>query len=24
VRGLRFARGTRWIFDGVDLDIQRG
>ena len=24
VRGLRFARGSRWIFDGVDLDIQRG
>ncbi|MFZ5621667.1 MAG: ABC transporter ATP-binding protein [Pseudomonadota bacterium] len=24
VRGLCFARGTRWIFDGVDLDIQRG
>ncbi|MBZ0070384.1 MAG: ABC transporter ATP-binding protein [Thiohalobacteraceae bacterium] len=24
VRGMRFARGTRWIFDGVDLDIQRG
>lgn len=24
VRGLRFARGSRMIFDGVDLDIQRG
>ncbi|MDX1655026.1 MAG: ATP-binding cassette domain-containing protein [Candidatus Competibacteraceae bacterium] len=24
VRGLRFARGRRWIFDGVDLDIPRG
>ena len=24
VRGLRFARGKRVIFDGVDLDIQRG
>ena len=24
VRGLRFARGARWIFDGVDLDIRRG
>ncbi|MFP5504926.1 MAG: ABC transporter ATP-binding protein [Gammaproteobacteria bacterium] len=24
VRGLRFARGARWIFDGIDLDIQRG
>lgn len=24
VRGLRFQRGSRWIFDGVDLDIQRG
>jgi len=24
VRGLRFARGKRMIFDGVDLDIQRG
>lgn len=24
VRGLRFARGSRWIFDGVDLDIPRG
>jgi phospholipid/cholesterol/gamma-HCH transport system ATP-binding protein len=24
VRGLRFQRGNRWIFDGVDLDIQRG
>jgi phospholipid/cholesterol/gamma-HCH transport system ATP-binding protein len=24
IRGLRFARGDRWIFDGVDLDIQRG
>lgn len=24
VRGLRFARGKRMIFDGIDLDIQRG
>ena len=24
VRGLRFQRGSRWIFDGVDLDIERG
>ena len=24
IRGLRFARGERWIFDGVDLDIRRG
>jgi phospholipid/cholesterol/gamma-HCH transport system ATP-binding protein len=24
VRGLRFARGERWIFDDVDLDIPRG
>ena len=24
IRGLRFARGTRMIFDGVDLDIPRG
>jgi phospholipid/cholesterol/gamma-HCH transport system ATP-binding protein len=24
IRGLRFARGNRWIFDGVDLDIPRG
>ncbi|RMG30538.1 MAG: ATP-binding cassette domain-containing protein [Gammaproteobacteria bacterium] len=24
IRGLRFARGDRWIFDGVDLDIPRG
>jgi phospholipid/cholesterol/gamma-HCH transport system ATP-binding protein len=24
VRDLRFARGSRWIFDGVDLDIPRG
>lgn len=24
IRGLRFARGERPIFDGVDLDIQRG
>ena len=24
VRGLKFARGKRMIFDGVDLDIQRG
>jgi len=24
VRGVRFQRGNRWIFDGVDLDIQRG
>ncbi len=24
IRGLRFARGTRKIFDGVDIDIQRG
>ncbi|BCO31526.1 ABC transporter ATP-binding protein [Thiohalobacter sp. COW1] len=24
VRGLRFARGRRWIFDGIDLDIPRG
>ena len=24
VRGLRFARGNRMIFDGVDLDIRRG
>ncbi len=24
VRGLKFARGSRWIFDGIDLDIQRG
>lgn len=24
IRGLRFARGSRWIFDGVDLDIRRG
>ncbi|MBK1726547.1 ABC transporter ATP-binding protein [Halorhodospira neutriphila] len=24
VRDLRFQRGRRWIFDGVDLDIRRG
>ncbi len=24
IRGLRFARGERWIFDGIDLDIPRG
>jgi phospholipid/cholesterol/gamma-HCH transport system ATP-binding protein len=24
VRGLRFQRGSRWIFDGVDLEIPRG
>ena len=24
VRDLRFARGSRWIFNGVDLDIRRG
>ncbi len=24
VRGVRFQRSNRWIFDGVDLDIQRG
>lgn len=24
VRNLRFARGNRWIFDGVDIDIPRG
>ena len=24
VRDLRFARGSRWIFDGIDLDIHRG
>lgn len=24
IRGLRFARGSRWIFDDVDLDIRRG
>jgi ABC-type transporter Mla maintaining outer membrane lipid asymmetry ATPase subunit MlaF len=24
IRGLRFARGNRPIFDGVDLDIPRG
>jgi len=24
IRGLRFARGSRLIFDGVDLDIRRG
>jgi phospholipid/cholesterol/gamma-HCH transport system ATP-binding protein len=24
IRGLRFARGERCIFDGIDLDIQRG
>ena len=24
VRGLKFARGRRMIFDGIDLDIQRG
>lgn len=24
IRGLRFARDTRWIFDGVDIDIPRG
>ncbi len=24
VRGLRFAQGDRWIFDGIDLDIPRG
>jgi len=24
VRDLRFQRGTRWIFDGIDLDIERG
>ncbi len=24
IRGLRFARGDRMIFDGIDLDIQRG
>jgi len=24
IRDLRFARGSRWIFDGVDMDFQRG
>ena len=24
VRDLRFQRGNRWIFDGIDLDIERG
>jgi len=24
IRGLRFRRGRRWIFDGVDLEIPRG
>lgn len=24
IRGLRFAQGERWIFDGIDLDIPRG
>jgi len=24
IRDLRFARGKRWIFDGIDLDIPRG
>lgn len=24
IRGLRFARGNRWIFDGIDMDIPRG
>jgi phospholipid/cholesterol/gamma-HCH transport system ATP-binding protein len=24
IRGLRFARGRRWIFDGVDIDMPRG
>jgi len=24
IRGLRFRRGSRWIFDGVDMDIPRG
>jgi len=24
IRGLKFKRGHRWIFDGVDLDIPRG
>lgn len=24
IRGLRFARGGRWIFDGVDIDMPRG
>ncbi|MCK5523725.1 MAG: ABC transporter ATP-binding protein [Thiomargarita sp.] len=24
IRDLRFARGERWIFDGVDIDIPRG
>ncbi len=24
IRGLRFRRGSRWIFDGLDIDIPRG
>jgi phospholipid/cholesterol/gamma-HCH transport system ATP-binding protein len=24
IRGLRFARGNRWIFDGIDMEIPRG
>lgn len=24
IRGLRFARGSRWIFDDIDIDIPRG
>jgi len=24
IRGLRFARSERWIFDGIDMDIPRG
>jgi phospholipid/cholesterol/gamma-HCH transport system ATP-binding protein len=24
IRGLRFRRGSRWIFDGLDVDIPRG
>jgi len=24
IRGLRFARGNRWIFDNIDIDIPRG
>jgi phospholipid/cholesterol/gamma-HCH transport system ATP-binding protein len=24
IRGLRFARGNRWIFDDIDIDIPRG
>jgi phospholipid/cholesterol/gamma-HCH transport system ATP-binding protein len=24
IRDLRFARGNRWIFDGIDIDIPRG